>query len=126
MLPPLAVVVLGCTAQVTAQAASWFGIHGPCCPLGHWLGEHACPGCGLTRSTALVLQGEWRTALDLNPAGFVVVALCAGAIALQLDVWRRGQQGLRHLAWRSLGQRAFAAGIAIAWALRLLRHASVT
>ena len=32
-----------------------------------------CPGCGLTRSVILTLQGDFRLACQINPAGFLGV-----------------------------------------------------
>lgn len=118
MVPPAGVLVLAATAEASHSAATWFGIRGPVCPLGFLLGECACPGCGLTRSTAMVVQGRFSDALALNPAGFVVAALCVAAILLHADVARRGRAADLHLTLRQLGRQVFIAGIAAAWLLR--------
>lgn len=118
MLPSLAVLALAATATVSREAATWFGVRGPICPLGHLLGEHACPGCGLTRGTALVVQGQWREAWTIHPGGFVVAALCVGAVLLHLDVLARGKVLDVHLRLRSAGRWCFVAGILLAWAAR--------
>lgn len=118
MLPPAGVLLLAATASVTMHSASWCGIEGPACPLGHWLGEVACPGCGLTRATACVVQGRWFEALQLHPAAFVLVAGCVGLLGIQVDVMRRGAalEGHRTLQW--LGGRLLAASILLAWGIR--------
>jgi len=118
MVPPVAVLVLGATASVSREAATWFGVRGPLCPLGHLLGEGACPGCGLTRGTALVVQGRWGEAWALNPGGFVVAGLCAAALLLHLDGLRRGTVLDVHLRLRTAGRWCFVAGILLAWAAR--------
>ena len=114
----MAVLALAATATVSRHAATWFGVRGPICPLGHLLGEHACPGCGLTRSTALVVQGRWYEALSLHPAGFVVAGLCIGAVLLHLDVLRRGAVLDGHLRLRRASRWCFVAGILLAWTAR--------
>ena len=118
MVLPGGVLLLGLTAQASQQAATWFGIRGPHCPLGLLLGECACPGCGLTRSTAMVVQGRFDEALALNLGGFVVVGLCIAAILLHADVARRGQVLDVHLSLRQLGRWVFAVGIGVAWVAR--------
>ncbi|MCA8977450.1 MAG: DUF2752 domain-containing protein [Planctomycetes bacterium] len=118
MVAPTAVLVLAATATASRQAATWFGMRGPICPLGHLLGEHACPGCGLTRGTSMAVQGHWHDAWAVNPGGFVVAALCVAAILLHADVWRRARVLDGHLRLRSLGRWFFLVGILLAWALR--------
>ena len=114
----VAVLVLATTANASREAATWFGIRGPVCPLGFLLGECACPGCGLTRSTAMVVQGRWGEALALNIGGFAVALLCLAAILLHADVLRRGCVSDRHLSLRRIGRWCFAGGIALAWVVR--------
>jgi hypothetical protein len=92
MLPPFAVLALAATATVSRQAATWFGVRGPVCPLGHLLGVH--------------------------PGGFVVAALCVGAVLLHLDVLSRGKVLDMHLRLRSAGRWCFVAGILLAFAAR--------
>jgi hypothetical protein len=118
MVPPLAVLALAATATVSREAATWFGVRGPICPLGHLLGEHVCPGCGLTRATSLVVQGRWHDALAINPAGFAVALLCVAAVLLQLDVLRRGAVPDAHLRLRTWGRWCFVGAVLSAWAVR--------
>ncbi len=39
-----------------------------------------CPGCGLTRGTMCLLQGEFEKALSFNRGVFIVIPLIAGVI----------------------------------------------
>lgn len=118
MVPLLGALGLAATATASRDAATWFGVRGPICPLGFLLGECACPGCGLTRSTAMVVQGRWSDALALNLGGFVVAALCVAGIALHADVLRRGRVLDRHLSLQKFGRWCFVGGIALAWVAR--------
>lgn len=120
MVPPVGVLVLAVTAEVSREAATWFGMRGPVCPLGFLLGECACPGCGLTRSTAMVVQGRWHEAAVLNIGGFAVALLCVAAVVLHADVLRRGRVSDRHLSLRRLGYWCFVGGIALAWVVRAM------
>ncbi len=79
---------LAAFAEVDRARAAWWGIEGvgaegrPC-TLRAVLGEHVCPGCGITRSVALTVQGEPGLAVELNPAGplFVGLGLVTGLLA---------------------------------------------
>jgi hypothetical protein len=118
MVVPAVVLTLAATATVSTTAATWFGVRGPLCPLGHWLGEAACPGCGLTRGTALAVQGRWVEAWNVQPAGFAIALLCAGLLALQLDVVRRGAVLPGHRAVRRLGRWLLVGAVLTAWLAR--------
>ncbi|MCR9245239.1 MAG: DUF2752 domain-containing protein [bacterium] len=118
MIMPAGVLVLAATARASTEAATWFGIRGPHCPLGAVLGECACPGCGLTRSTAMVVQGRFGEALELNVGGFVVAGLSAAALVLHADVLRRGRVLFGHLRLRETGRWVFVAGVLFAWLAR--------
>lgn len=109
----------GFSATVTPDAATWFGLRGPVCPLGSCLGPLACPGCGLVRSTAAALQGELGFAVALHPAGPVVALLLLGAFLLDLDIVRRRVEIAAHRSWRHVGARVFTAAVLLGWAVRL-------
>jgi len=111
-------LAVGLTATVTPEAATWFGLRGPACPLGSCLGPLACPGCGLVRSTAAALQGDFGFAVALHPAGPVVALLLLGGLLLDLDVLRRGFEGTAHRLWRRAGTRVFTAAVLLGWAAR--------
>ena len=46
------------------------------CPSRELLGL-PCPGCGLTRSTLLILRGQWAESWRLQPFGYAWLALAA-------------------------------------------------
>ncbi len=79
-----------------------------------------CPGCGMTRSVLLTLGGDLRGALDVNPAGPVlVVALIL--IAVQLILASRPTEGSipgmrRLLPWASVYGVVVASVMLIQWA----------
>jgi hypothetical protein len=79
----LQLFVLRLVASATSDSVTFAG---RTLDWGCWLREHfgvACPFCGLTRGTLLTLQGQLAPALQLNPAGpLLVVGLCALALAL--------------------------------------------
>lgn len=118
MVPPLALLGLAATATVSREAATWLGVRGPFCPLGWLCGDLACPGCGLTRATAMVAQGRFGEAFAMHPGGFAIVALSLGLVLVQLDVLRRGAISGAHLRWRSRGRWALLVGILLGWAAR--------
>lgn len=45
----------------------------PALCLFRWAGVTWCPGCGLGRSVALLLHGDWRASLWTHPLGAVAV-----------------------------------------------------
>ena len=114
-------LIFGLLVQVEAGRASLLGYEGPTCTVGEWCGPAGCPGCGLTRSTALTLRGDLGAAASLNWAGLALVLACLGGLAVHLDVLLRAKQRTRRhdrlLAW---GSRAFVATVMLAWFSRLL------
>jgi hypothetical protein len=85
-------------SAVTVALACAFGIgaamfiaeriaHGampfPRCTL-KWLTDVPCPGCGGTRSLAMLAHGEWSTALAMNP--LIVLAAAVGIISVPLTL----------------------------------------
>lgn len=78
-------------------AAAEVGLSGWQCPVRHTL-HVPCPGCGLTRATKLLLQGEWSHSLQVHafaPAVVLFAALLVVSLVLPI-AWR--QFGLGALA----------------------------
>jgi hypothetical protein len=112
-------LVVGALVDATPESASLFGLEGPECPSTHLIGDVGCPGCGLTRGTALLLDGELGAATRLQPAAWVVVALASLGALLHGAVLATGRKS----AWidrllRS-GRVVLVAGLLLAWFLRL-------
>ena len=122
---PLVVLVLplllGAVADADESQATVLGVEAAPCPVRLIVAEHACPGCGLGRATALAVQGQWERSWIVHPAGIMVAALCALGIAVRLSLRfaRRsadaGDALLRH------GHHIFVLGILAAWIVRLVR-----
>ena len=70
-----AVLLVGILCTASAESATLFGLEGPACLLRGLLGEAACPSCGLTRSTAMSLQGRLADGFALHAAGPLVALL---------------------------------------------------
>lgn len=113
-------LLAGLSAAVGPDAARWFGVRGPHCPLGACLGHDACPGCGLVRSVATALQGEPGAALALHPAGPVVALLLLGGLLLHLDVLRRGRENSAHARLRRRGRHLLLLALLAGWLARML------
>lgn len=112
----------GLLGRVGDDGVRWLGVRGPTCPLGACLGPLLCPGCGLARSTAQALQGDWSAAVAAHPAGPAVALLLLGALALHLDILRRGHECARDQLLRRRGRQTLAVAIAAGWLLRLCLH----
>jgi hypothetical protein len=93
-------------------------VRGPQCPLGACLGPLACPGCGLLRSTAAALQGDFAFAFAAHPAGPVTALLLLGGALVSFDVLRVRHELPRHRAAVRLGRRVFVAAVIGGWLLR--------
>lgn len=115
-------LVLGLLVRVQGTRATLFGLEGPTtCVLGQWCGPAGCPACGLTRSTALTVQGDLGPALALNWAGPLLVLACLGGLALHLDILlRTGRRTRLHERLLGLGSAGLFLAVLLAWAARLL------
>jgi len=116
-------ILLGLCLSVEQGQATLFGLAGPACVVGEALGEHACPGCGLTRSTALVMHGSWRESFDLHPGGWLIVLLCAAGILVHADALRRGVITSAHDQLLRSGRALLVLGLAAAWIIKISTQA---
>jgi len=114
-------LLLGAVADADEKHATVLGVEAAPCPVRLLAGEHACPGCGLSRATALAVQGQWNRSWGVHPAGIVVAALCALGLAMRLSMRfaRRNAAGGESLL--RYGHHIFVLGILAAWLVRLLR-----
>ncbi len=99
--------------------ATLFGFSGLPCPAGTLLGESVCPGCGLTRSTALVMHGRFAEALRLHAGGFFVVFACLAGFLVHGHSLLVRHRSPRHDALLRAGRVLFVAGIVAGWAAKL-------
>jgi hypothetical protein len=84
----------------------------PLCPLAGSFGI-PCPGCGLTRATLALLQGDVRGALHFHPLVLLVAPLVAAlALGAAYELLRDPQHPPR-LRWRVKGRAASAAAAAL-------------
>ena len=119
-------LLLGAVADADEQHASLFGsegllgVQGNPCPLRLIAGDHACPGCGLTRGTALAVQGNLRASWHVHPAAWLVALLCAAGIAIHTRILIRGERTAVHARLLRQGHRIFVVGLFAAWLGRLI------
>lgn len=112
----IAVLVLATVLTVDPQSAHLLGAEGPLCWLGAWSGGTLCPGCGLTRSTALAAQGQLATSWAVHPGGLATVVVCGLGVLVQLDVLRRGVRPPLHRAFGTWAPRALLTAIVLGFA----------
>ena len=115
-------LLLGCTAEVSPDGATWFGLRGPYCPLAACVGPLHCPGCGLVRSTAATLQGQITAAWSFHPGGIVFAGLLPTALVVHLDALRRGRIHPYHRALQRAGQALFVVAVLGGWMIRYFVH----
>lgn len=66
--------IIWLTALILLAATGNTGTHYTLCPL-KYFGFEFCPGCGLGRSIALILHGQFIGSLRMHPLGFPALAL---------------------------------------------------
>lgn len=119
-------LVIGLCMEVSPARATLFGIEGPGCMAAAFLGDIVCLGCGLTRSTALLVQGEWQTATTVHPGGWLVVLFCLAGVLVNTDIARRSYRSPIHRRLQRTGHWAFATGILGIWVARVLTQTPAT
>ena len=113
-------LLLGSAADADERHASLLGVEATPCPLRLLAGEHACPGCGLTRGTALAVQGSWQRSFGVHPGGALVALLCAAGLAVHAHILLRRERRPAHERLLRAGQRTFVVGLLAAWVVRLI------
>tara|TARA_R110002073_G_scaffold13900_3_gene57879 strand:+ start:2232 stop:2576 length:345 start_codon:yes stop_codon:yes gene_type:complete len=111
-------MAVGWSATVRPDAATWFGVRGPECPLASCLGPIACPGCGLVRSTASALQGDFSHAYAMHPGGLGIALLLPATFAVHFDILRRGREYRGHRRLRRAGFALTSTFIVLGWLIR--------
>lgn len=105
--------------QTGLTALGWPGW---ACPFWHVLGI-PCPGCGLSRATVLLLEGDWRASLNLHafaPIFLVAFLFIAGNLVLP-EKQRGWLMGRLELVERRTGITALLlVGLVVYWLVRLL------
>ncbi len=91
------------------------GLRGPVCAARSVLPDLGCPGCGLTRSMALGVQGDLFGSLLVHPAGLLILILAAGGLLVHAQVLWNHDQTDRHLFLRVAGRRLLGVGLLFAW-----------
>jgi hypothetical protein len=99
-----------------------YGLPGWQCPFFHILGI-PCPGCGLTRSTVLLLQGHLQSALSLHVFAPILLLgfVCAGSSITLPEPYRRRFLGALEVLENRTGLSALLLiGLVLYWLARLL------
>lgn len=117
----LATLTFGTTSLFSFQTSGFQD--GPILCLFRSLTGLPCPFCGTTRSIGSILQGDFGSALGLNPLGFLVMA---GAVFMFLTPERliSINQGVATKWWQlsRRGQTSFVlASLSLIWSLNLPR-----
>ena len=122
----VSVLALGAVMRATPERATLFGLEGPACPSTYLLGslglpgDIGCPGCGLTRGTALLLDGQFDAATHLQPAAWLVVLFAACGAAVHGAVLATGRKSEWTERLLRSGRVAFLAGLLAVWLARLV------
>jgi len=114
------VLVLAALVQATPEQATLFGVEGPRCPSTYVLGAVGCPGCGLTRGTALLLDGEFAAASRLQPASWLVVFFAAYGAVLHGIILAIGDKSVWMDRLLRIGRITFLSGLLLVWLARLV------
>lgn len=101
----------------------------PLCPLAGWVGV-PCPGCGLTRASLALLEGDVTAAVQLHPLVFVAapafLLLVGGTILSALrsrgDAAAPAPLGGDPSRWWNVAAGALVAALLGVWVLRFLGY----
>ena len=115
----LGMFAAGALVEADASGARLFGVEGPECPSRLVLPDHGCPGCGLTRATAMLLDGDATGATQLHPGAWLVVMLGgAGTLFRAALLMFPRKSDWIHRQLRS-GRVLFLLGLLAIWLARL-------
>ncbi len=106
--------------QVQAGEARLGALSGPECQISRLVGDHACPGCGLTRSSALVLKGDFLSAFSVNAGGFFLVGVLVLWSLVHSWIVIRGHKSTTSIRWLVTGRRILLFGVILGWVMRLI------
>ncbi|MHC4952909.1 MAG: DUF2752 domain-containing protein [Planctomycetota bacterium] len=112
-------LLVGSVADADEHKASVLGLEAAPCLLRSVAGEHVCPGCGLSRGTALAVHGEIGRSWSVHPAGVLVAVLCALGALIHLHILLARRRAWLHDRLLRQGYRIFVVGILAAWLVRL-------
>lgn len=111
-------LITGATATVDLDAARWFGFRGPECLVGLHFGAHVCPACGLVRSVASSVQGNFDAAFRFHPAGPILLVLALAILVLDVAVIQRSVEPQRTHSWRDVMTRVGGVALLLGWMAR--------
>ncbi|HMQ52507.1 MAG TPA: DUF2752 domain-containing protein [Anaerolineae bacterium] len=97
------------------------GLPGWTCPFLHVLGV-PCPGCGLSRASLALVQGDWATMLSLHafaPGLVLALLLIAVGTVLPDQPRRRLIEGVARLEYRTGLTALLLVGLLLYWLVRL-------
>ena len=112
-------LLVGAVAEADEHRASFLGMEPVSCPIRIVSGEHACPGCGLGRSTVLAVHGRLSRSWRVHAAGVLVVVLCVGGIAVHTHILATRRRRRGHDLVLRCGHRLFVLGLLGAWIMHL-------
>jgi hypothetical protein len=117
--------------QLCRASAVALGIHGTLlalglpgwqCPIRHGLGV-PCPGCGLSRSMAALIQGDWHQSLLIHafaPIAIAAIAFIVASAILPAPQHTALVSGIRTLEQKTGITLLFLTGLILYWLVRLI------
>ena len=115
----LGMFAAGALIEADASSARFIGVEDPECPSRLVLPDHGCPGCGLTRATAMILDGDTAAATRLHPGAWLVVVLgAAGTLMRAALLASPGKSEWIHRQ-QCHGKLLFLGGLLAIWPARL-------
>lgn len=116
----LGMFAVGALMEGSPEGATLFGVEGPPCPSRLVLPGVGCPGCGLTRATAMFLDGDPGGATRVHPGVWLVVVLGAAGTLLRAAIVLAPRKSAWTLRPLRSGRVLFLGGLLAIWLARLL------